>query len=115
MNNQFDELTKSVAQSVTRRAALKKFGAGLAGMALACLGLANRAEAANRVHGQCQVYYDAFTNSGNYTGMCVDPITCQQAASSRCKGTVSSSPYLASNTCSTNVTDFLDTKKACSF
>ena len=36
MNNQFDELTKSMAQSVTRRAALKKFGVGLAGMALAC-------------------------------------------------------------------------------
>src|SRR5881227_2614163 len=26
MNHQFDELTKSLAQSVTRRAALKKFG-----------------------------------------------------------------------------------------
>ena len=45
MNNQFDELTKSLAQSVTRRAALKRFGAGLAGMALACFGLANRAQA----------------------------------------------------------------------
>jgi hypothetical protein len=45
MNNQFDELTKSMAQSVTRRAALKKFGVGLAGMALACRGLANRSEA----------------------------------------------------------------------
>ena len=28
MNNKFDELTKSMAQSVTRRAALKKFGVG---------------------------------------------------------------------------------------
>ena len=37
MNNQFDELTKSLVQSVTRRAALKKFGIGLAGMALALL------------------------------------------------------------------------------
>ena len=46
MNHQFDELTKSLAQSVTRRAALKKFGIGLAGMALACFGLANRTEAA---------------------------------------------------------------------
>jgi len=46
MNNKFDELTKSLAQSVTRRAALKKFGVGLAGMALACVGLARRAEAA---------------------------------------------------------------------
>jgi len=36
-----------MAQSVTRRAALKKFGVGLAGMALACLGLANKAEARN--------------------------------------------------------------------
>ena len=45
MNNQFDELTKNMAQSVTRRAALRKFGVGLAGMALACFGLANKAEA----------------------------------------------------------------------
>ena len=37
MNNQFDELTKSLAQSHTRRGALKKFGVGLAGMALAGL------------------------------------------------------------------------------
>lgn len=45
MNNKFDELTKSMAQSVTRRAALKKFGVGLAGMALACFGLVNQAKA----------------------------------------------------------------------
>ena len=45
MNNKFDELTKSMAQSVTRRAALKKFGVGLAGMALACFGLADAAKA----------------------------------------------------------------------
>jgi len=43
MNNKFDELTKSIAESVTRRAALKKLGFGLAGMALACFGLANKA------------------------------------------------------------------------
>src|SRR6185312_11142018 len=45
MNTQFDELTKSLAQSVTRRTALKKFSIGLAGMALACFGLAGKAEA----------------------------------------------------------------------
>jgi len=45
MNNQFDELTKGLAQSVTRRAALRKLGVGLAGMALACFGLANKAAA----------------------------------------------------------------------
>src|SRR5258708_15192599 len=37
MNNKFDELAKGLAQSVTRRGALKKFGLGLAGMALARL------------------------------------------------------------------------------
>ena len=45
MNNKFDELTKTMAQSVTRRAALKKFGVALAGIALACFGLANKAQA----------------------------------------------------------------------
>ena len=45
MNNQFDELTMSLAQSVTRRGALKEFNAGPAGMALACIGLANKAVA----------------------------------------------------------------------
>jgi hypothetical protein len=45
MNNKFDELAKGMAQSVTRRGALKKFGVGLAGMALACFGLASIAQA----------------------------------------------------------------------
>ena len=48
MNNKFDELAKGLAQSATRRQALKKFGFGLAGMALACFGLANRAEAGKK-------------------------------------------------------------------
>ena len=45
MNNKFDELAKGLAQSVTRRQAFKKFGVGLAGMALACFELASKAEA----------------------------------------------------------------------
>jgi hypothetical protein len=45
MINQFDELTKSLALADTRHAALKKFGLGLAGMALARFGLANQTEA----------------------------------------------------------------------
>ena len=45
MNNQFDEFTKSLTQSVTRRSALKQFGVGLAGMALACFGLAPKTTA----------------------------------------------------------------------
>jgi len=46
MNNKFDELAKGMAQSVSRRAVLKKFTVGLAGLALACFGLAKKAEAA---------------------------------------------------------------------
>jgi hypothetical protein len=53
MNNQFDELTKGLAQSVTRRGALKKFGVGVAGLALASLGLANKAEADPRPPPPC--------------------------------------------------------------
>jgi len=46
MNETFDELTKNMAQSTTRRGALKKFGLGLASLGLAWLGLANKAKAA---------------------------------------------------------------------
>ena len=56
MNDQFDELAKGLAQSVTRRGALKKFGLGLAGVALASLGLANKAHAhsaKNPYHCRC--------------------------------------------------------------
>ena len=56
MNNKFDELTRNLAQSVTRRAALKKFGVGLAGMALPCFGLANKAKAMGNGNGKCVQY-----------------------------------------------------------
>ena len=41
MNDKFDELVNRLAQSVTRRGALRKFGVGLGllGVALAALGL----------------------------------------------------------------------------
>jgi hypothetical protein len=63
MNNKFDELTKSLAQSVTRRAALKKFGVGLAGMALACFGLPNKAGAAPNDPNQIPKWCDHTTNA----------------------------------------------------
>ena len=54
MNHKFDELAKGLAQSVTRRGALKKFGLGIATVVLTALGLANKAEA-NGNHGcQCK-------------------------------------------------------------
>ena len=48
MNNKFDELAKGLAQSVTRRQAFKKFGVGVAGIALACCGLASKAGAGTK-------------------------------------------------------------------
>jgi hypothetical protein len=64
MNNRFDKLAKGLAQSVTRRQALKKFSVGLAGMALACFGLLNKAEAGT---GGCwaQCLHDCGRKGGN--------------------------------------------------
>ena len=74
MNNKFDELAKGLAQSVTRRQALKKLGVGLAGMALACFGLANRAEAGG--HGPCGVLGDP---CGRHFKCCIG-LKCQPSA-----------------------------------
>jgi hypothetical protein len=68
MNNQFDKLTKSLAQSVTRRAALKKFGLGLAGMALTCFGLTKKSIAAGQ---QCQSVADCPNSENCCSGICV--------------------------------------------
>jgi hypothetical protein len=68
MNNKFDELAKGLAQSVTQRQAFKKFGLGLAGMALACFGLADRGQAGGPKY--C-------TSNKDCHGHCVcGPITC---------------------------------------
>ena len=48
MNDKFDKLAKNMAQSVTRRGALKRFGVGLAGVVLASLGLANKEQAGGK-------------------------------------------------------------------
>ena len=61
MNEQFDELAKGLAQSVTRRGALEKFGVGLVGIVLASLGLANKAEASGR-----KCHSDADCHSNEY-------------------------------------------------
>jgi hypothetical protein len=66
MNNKFDELTRNLAQAVTRRGALKKFGLGLAGMALAYFGLANEAEAGSSACQNCLNNCRAHGGSGQY-------------------------------------------------
>ena len=60
MNNKFDELAKGLAQSVTRRHAFKRFGVGLAGMVLACFGLANKSQAGGGAYVCC--VYECYTN-----------------------------------------------------
>src|SRR5215467_1903742 len=56
MNNQFDELTKGLAQSVTRRQALRRFGVGLATALLASFGLVSESKAKTpcATSGQCR-------------------------------------------------------------
>src|SRR5439155_17744116 len=78
MNNSSDELTKSLAESVTRRQALKRFRVGLAGMALACLGLTNPAAADPTCitldyPGAVFTAADDINNSGQITGWYIDP------------------------------------------
>ena len=68
MNNKFDELTKGMAQSVTRRAALKKLGIGLAGIALACFGLPNIGQAGKR----CATDADCRSGQVCCNGYCTD-------------------------------------------
>src|SRR5690349_4719918 len=98
MSSKFDELAKGLAQSVTRRQAFKKFGVGLAGMALACFGLASRAKAQTTYSGYCQVV--GHLNGANtikyaLSGYCVDPnaTNCPIGLSSQCKGGVSEGDF----------------------
>jgi hypothetical protein len=71
MSHQFDNLTKAVAQSVTRRGALKKFGVGLAAMALACIGLPTKARAKGKP-GYCLVTTDPGGGAFYLSGWCGD-------------------------------------------
>jgi len=69
MNDKFDELAKNMAQSVTRRGALRKFGVGLAGIALATLGLVNRAQAGRA----CATSADCPADKVCLSGVCQPP------------------------------------------
>ena len=82
MNDKFDELTKAMAQSVTRRGVLKKFGVGLAGVALAWLGLANKAHAhpaGSKGHGNCNNCTGA-----PYYGCAPNDLACMKKCQQQC-------------------------------
>ena len=84
MNKKLDELAKGLAQSVTRRQALRRFGVGLAGMALACFGLADWAEAGKKPL-PCACLSDSDCSRGDYCsgGLCV-PTWCDPSTSCCC-------------------------------
>ena len=103
MNNKFDELTKSMAQSVTRRGVLKKLGVGLVATVAASLGLGTAVAAGSR-HG-----YAALDSLGGYVGLCVDPTTCQSGPYSRGGKVPTSGPF--TQACGV----VLDLSKKCTF
>lgn len=85
MNSKFDELTKAMARSVTRREAFRRFGLGLAGALAASVGL-GRTSGAHAPRGKCVAFptLGGGVHNAYYTGVCFDPNTCQHGLSSNC-------------------------------
>ncbi len=83
MNDKFDELAKNMAQSATRRQALRGFGVGLVALTLASLGRARAAQPQIKPSSPCPNCHNPEKGcaklypigSGAYVG-CV--ATCQQ-------------------------------------
>ena len=69
MNNKFDELTKNLAQSVTRRGALKKFGVRLGSR---CSGIAVTSTRRKPMHTKIAVH----PRSAEYMRARKNPIFC---------------------------------------
>src|SRR5262245_42095130 len=70
MNSKFEELTNGMAKSLTRRTALTEFGLGLAGMVLACFGLAGKAAAGSN-DCNCTTNADCKANYHCNGGSCI--------------------------------------------
>jgi hypothetical protein len=87
MNNKFDELAKGLAQSVTRRQMFGKLGGVIVGTFAVWLGLDRVSGASGKTKGVCAAQLDlACGGCYYYTGVCVDPTTCQVGYSSACQG-----------------------------
>jgi hypothetical protein len=86
MNTKFDELTKAMAQSVTRRAALTRFGVGLAGMVLVAFGLPDIARADKVKTTSCATDADCASGQVCCNSVCVAgiPDWCDPSASCCC-------------------------------
>jgi hypothetical protein len=111
MNNKFDELTKAMAQSITRRGALKKFGVGVVAVLAASLGVESLSAAPPpKSTGFCEVFG---LEDVSYTGTCWDPVTCQYGTSLDCSGARPHKPNIGSNPCNPGYVG-IDFNKKCS-
>jgi hypothetical protein len=70
MNDKFDELAKNLAQAVTRRQALRRFGVGVGAFLLATVG-ATRSANASKDHGNdLKSGYCLVDSTGTLSGTC---------------------------------------------
>ena len=77
MSNKFDQLAKGVAQSVTRRQALKRFGVGLATIALAGFELSSKAGGRNCLPSGSPCGKNAQADEGSCGDCCSKSHFCQ--------------------------------------
>lgn len=90
MDKQFDQLSKSLAEGVSRREALRKFGIGLAGALLAAVGLSSKAAA--DPNNKCWFclekhiagYYVCSPTKPVVYGFTCKPTTCQNCGGASC-------------------------------
>lgn len=74
MDKQFDELSKSLAEGVSRREALRKFAVGLAGVVIACLGIGGGRSASAQGNFTC-CQYTCFCEGRHKT--VINPTVCE--------------------------------------
>ena len=82
MDKQFDELSKSLAEGVSRREAVRKFGFGLGSVLLAAVGLAAGPAKLTAQTGQCKKDSDCGWPASGYiccnrVKLCMPPSSCR--------------------------------------
>ena len=97
MNDKFDELAKNMAQAVTRRQALRRFGIGVSAFLLAALALPRRASA-SKDHGKDTLsgYCTVNSSTGTLAGTCYD---CKSGALGVSPDCAAGATASVSNTC----------------
>ena len=95
MDKQFDELSKSLAEGVSRREAVRKFATGLAGALLVAVGLNKRAGAHGGITcrnnadcggGICFICYYPHSTRIRWSQCCGTSIACLNSLRDACYG-----------------------------